>query len=76
MDKALDALADPEKITVVQVAPAVRAAWGESFGLTREFASVKRLVRPCARSASIISLTPISAPTSPSWRRAVNFWSA
>ena len=44
MDKALDALADPEKITVVQVAPAVRAAWGESFGLTREFASVKRLV--------------------------------
>ena len=44
VDKALDALADPEKITVVQVAPAVRAAWGESFGLTREFASVKRLV--------------------------------
>ena len=30
------ALADPDKITVVQVAPAVRAAWGESFGMTRE----------------------------------------
>jgi len=42
--KVLDVLADPEKITVVQVAPAVRAAWGEAFGLSREFASVKRLV--------------------------------
>lgn len=27
VDKVFDALADPEKITVVQVAPAVRAAW-------------------------------------------------
>ncbi|MCD7814429.1 MAG: [FeFe] hydrogenase, group A [Lachnospiraceae bacterium] len=44
IDKVLDALADPEKITVVQVAPAVRAAWGEPFGLSREFATVKRLV--------------------------------
>lgn len=42
--KVLDALADPDKITVVQVAPAVRAAWGETFGLSREFATVKRLV--------------------------------
>ena len=44
VQKALDALADPDKITVVQVAPAVRAAWGEPFGLPREFATVKRLV--------------------------------
>ncbi len=44
IQKVLDALADPEKITVVQVAPAVRAAWGEAFGLSREFATVKRLV--------------------------------
>ena len=42
--KVLDALADPEKITVVQLAPAVRTSWGESFGLSREFATVKRLV--------------------------------
>lgn len=41
--KAFDALADPEKITVVQIAPAVRAAWGESLGLSREHATVKRL---------------------------------
>ena len=44
VQKALDALADPEKITVVQIAPAVRAAWGESLGLSREFATVKRLI--------------------------------
>ena len=43
-EKAFDALADKEKITVVQIAPAVRAAWGEAFGLPREKATVKRLV--------------------------------
>ncbi len=37
------ALADPEKITVVQVAPAVRTAWGEYFGLTREEATMERM---------------------------------
>jgi NADH-quinone oxidoreductase subunit G len=42
--KVFDALADPDKITVVQIAPAVRAAWGESFGMKREDATVKRLV--------------------------------
>lgn len=41
--EALDALADPDKITVVQIAPAVRAAWGESLGLPRELATVRRL---------------------------------
>lgn len=44
VDRVFEALADPEKITVVQVAPAVRAAWGESLGLEREAATVKRLV--------------------------------
>lgn len=42
--KVFRALADPEKITVVQIAPAVRAAWGETLGLSRELATVKRLV--------------------------------
>lgn len=32
--KIFDILADPEKVTVVQVAPAVRTAWGEALGLT------------------------------------------
>ena len=42
--KALDAVENKDVITVVQVAPAVRTAWGESFGLSREFATAKRLV--------------------------------
>lgn len=37
--KVFDMLADPEKITVVQIAPAVRAAWGEELGLTGKEAS-------------------------------------
>lgn len=48
-DKVLAAIADPEIVTVVQVAPAVRAAWGESFGLPREFATMKRLVSALRR---------------------------
>ncbi|WP_251316889.1 [FeFe] hydrogenase, group A [Flintibacter muris] len=41
--KAFAALADPDKITVVQVAPAVRTAWGEYFGLSREEATMERM---------------------------------
>lgn len=37
-------LNDPEKITVIQVAPAVRAAWGEEFGLDPAIANEQRLV--------------------------------
>lgn len=44
LDKVYDALADKNKITVVQIAPAVRAAWGETLGVSREFATVNRLV--------------------------------
>ena len=36
-------LEDPELTTVVQVAPAVRTAWAEQLGLTREEASVGRM---------------------------------
>lgn len=32
-----------DTISVVQVAPAVRTSWGESFGLSREFATPKKL---------------------------------
>lgn len=44
VQQVLDALADPAKITVVQIAPSVRAAWGEGLGLSRDRATVKRLV--------------------------------
>lgn len=48
-NKALRALADPEITTVVQVAPAVRVAWAESFGLDAETGSVGRLVAALKR---------------------------
>ena len=42
-DRVLEALEDPEKIVIAQIAPAIRTAWGEEFGLTSEQATVKRL---------------------------------
>lgn len=42
--KVLDAVENPDIITVVQVAPAVRAAWGEDFGISKEMATPGRMV--------------------------------
>ena len=42
--KVWDALADPNRITVVQIAPAVRAAWAEYYHLDPKFATAKRMV--------------------------------
>ena len=42
--EVMRAIRDPEKVVIVQIAPAVRAAWGESFGLSREEATVGKLV--------------------------------
>ena len=42
--KVLKALADPDIVTVVQVAPAVRAAWAEDFGLPLDVATPGRMV--------------------------------
>lgn len=39
--KAID---DKKKITIVQVAPAVRTAWGEALGLQREEATIGKIV--------------------------------
>ena len=47
--RAFAALADPEKITLVQVAPAVRAAWGESLGLKPEEATIQRMAAALRR---------------------------
>lgn len=41
--KVLDAIHDPEKIVVLQIAPAVRAAWGDGLGLSPEMATEKRM---------------------------------
>ena len=42
--KVFDLLANPEKITIVQVAPAVRAAWAEYYHLDPQFATAERMV--------------------------------
>ena len=42
--RVYDALLDEDKITVVQIAPAVRAAWAESLDLEEEKATVGRMV--------------------------------
>ena len=47
--EVFSALADPDKITVVQVAPAVRTAWGEAFGLSREEATMERMAAALRR---------------------------
>ena len=42
-EKAWWAIENKKKVTVVQVAPAVRAAWGETFGLNREEATMGKI---------------------------------
>ena len=42
--RVFDALANPKKITVVQIAPAVRAAWAEYYHLDPKFATAQRMV--------------------------------
>ncbi|MGN0332838.1 MAG: [FeFe] hydrogenase, group A [Lachnospiraceae bacterium] len=43
-EKVWEAIADPDKIVVAQVAPAVRAAWGEELGLKLEDATVGKIL--------------------------------
>ena len=42
--KVMDAIMDPEQIVIAQIAPAVRVAWGEGFGLSAEEATVGKMV--------------------------------
>lgn len=43
IDTVLEALADPDVVTTVQVAPAVRTSWGETLDLPNEAATEGRL---------------------------------
>lgn len=47
--RAFAALSDPDKVTVVQIAPAVRTAWGEAFGLPPEQATIGKLAAALRR---------------------------
>lgn len=42
--RVFDALADPEITTVIQIAPAVRTAWGETLGLDEKDTTVGKMV--------------------------------
>lgn len=48
-EKVWDAIADPEKIVVAQVAPAVRVAWGEELGLARKDAGIGKILNALKR---------------------------
>ncbi len=48
-EKVWNAIADQNKTVVVQVAPAVRAAWGEELGLKPEEATVGKILDACKR---------------------------
>ncbi len=41
--KVLEAINDPDKIVLTQIAPAVRTAWGEYFNMAADKATVQRL---------------------------------
>ena len=43
-DQLFQALADPEKVVILQMAPAIRAAWGDNVGLSKEEADLGKLV--------------------------------
>jgi len=44
-----DILADPDKITMVQIAPAIRTAWGEGIGLSKTESTTGKLVSALRR---------------------------
>lgn len=48
-EKVWNAIADKNKTVVVQVAPAVRTAWGEELGLDPEEATVGKILDACKR---------------------------
>ena len=44
-----DALADPDKVTMVQIAPAIRTAWAEGIGMSKTEATTGKLVSALRR---------------------------
>ncbi|MCI8784038.1 MAG: 4Fe-4S dicluster domain-containing protein [Dorea sp.] len=48
-EKVWNAIADKNKTVVVQVAPAVRTAWGEELGMKPEEATVGKILDACKR---------------------------
>ena len=57
-------LANDDKVTVAVVAPAVRAAWGEEFGLSPEFATLAGSALQRASIRSFCRSFPLPSPRS------------
>ena len=70
--RVLDAVEDENIITVVQIAPAVRTAWGEGFGLSKDFATAKRLVAGLRGLALITYLIQHFQQILRSWKKERN----
>ncbi len=51
-ERVFDAIADPDTTVVVQIAPAVRAAWGEPLGLSHDEATVE-LLAACLKQLGV-----------------------
>ncbi|MBK5253050.1 MAG: (2Fe-2S)-binding protein [Peptostreptococcaceae bacterium] len=57
-----DMLHDESKVTIVQIAPAIRTAWGEDLGISSEVATVEKLITSLRRmGADYIFDTTFSA---------------
>ena len=48
-EKVWSAIGDPDKVVVLQVAPAVRTAWGEEFGMSPKEATVGKIMDACKK---------------------------
>ena len=48
-EKVWSAINDPNKIVVVQVAPAVRTSWGESLGMSPKQATIGKILDACKK---------------------------
>ena len=72
-NRLIEDLSNPDKIVIVQTAPAVRAALGEEFGLPAEHWLPERWFMPCANSALIMYSILTLPPISPLWKKALKY---
>ena len=72
-DKVYSALANPELIPIVQIAPAVRTALCEAYGVSPQEAPMGNWPLPCAVWAFAMFMIRALGPTLPSWKKPTNF---
>lgn len=75
-EQAIDWLADPEIKTIVAFAPAVRVTLGENFGVESGVNLEGKIITALKRMGADYVCDINWGPTSPSWKRGANCWSA